>query len=115
MSITLSKYGVKLESYDPTSIMGVPGLRRIHVNTLKDDFIDSIAIDTRDNSLVIENKLEEGYFQLCMWLYRSFDEYKKTDFKFGVNGYEPTVQMSIDNFLMYLKSKNRDEVIESIL
>ena len=118
MTISLPKFNLQLSSSPDKST--IPGHKLILVNDLSGSqyrSLSSIAIDTRDNSLNVTPamELDPYWMQFYNWLGLRFKEFKKTNFKFGTDEYDPTEQMLPIDFLNYLKSKHRDDVIESLL
>jgi hypothetical protein len=96
-----------------------------------DDKISIIKIDTRDNTIFFNDKkysksttaynINEYEKDIINAIFYDFEEFKKTDFRYGNikngdrPGYSPSKNIEIVDFLNYLKSRNREELIDKII
>lgn len=145
MFLELTRFNYKLlfpdPQYDYRKIqygykdLSVPGTRKFFSILLNGKFegageiINMFLVDTRDNTLVVKRHIypvpssgniyyqlnKSEYSDIDRWVVNKFQEYKESNFKFGNDMYEPTEQITVEGFFSYLKSCNRDEVLEEAI
>jgi len=104
--------------YDDANIVG-GNIREVRVSTPDDVFI--MMFDERFNELdFIYNEKPNDPFsyvnQSAEYLKEKFKELKSTDFRYkSGDGYEGSKTLYLEDFITYLKSENRETIINNIL
>jgi len=107
--------------YDDANIVGgnIREVREVRVSTPDDVFI--MMFDERFNELdFIYNEKPNDPFsyvnQSAEYLKEKFKELKSTDFRYkSGDGYEGSKTLYLEDFITYLKSENREIIINNIL
>jgi hypothetical protein len=121
------KYKLHLHSpnidllYDDVSLIGsrIREVREVRVLTKDSQFI--MMVDERFNELdFIYNDKPNNPFnyvnQSAEYLKEKFKELKSTDFRYkSGDGYEGSKTLYLEDFITYLKSENRETIINNIL
>lgn len=121
------KYKLHLHSpnidllYDDVSLIGsrIREVREVRVLTKDSQFI--MMVDERFNELdFIYNDKPNNPFnyvnQSADYLKEKFKELKSTDFRYkSGDGYEGSKTLYLEDFITYLKSENRETIINNIL
>lgn len=107
--------------YDDVNTMGtrIREVREVRVLTSDDIFI--MMVDERFNELdfIYSEKLIDPFShvnQSAEYLKQKYNELKSTDFRYkSGDGYEGSKILYLEDFITYLKSENRETIINNIL
>jgi hypothetical protein len=107
--------------YDDVNTLGsrIREVREVRVLTSNDVFI--MMFDERFNELdfVYTDKPNDPFSyinQSAKYLKEKFEELKSTDFRYkSGDGYEGSKTLYLEDFITYLKSENRETIINNIL
>lgn len=107
--------------YDDANIVGgnIREVREVRVSTPDDVFI--MMFDERFNELdfIYNEKTNDPFSyvnQSAEYLKEKFKELKSTDFRYkSGDGYEGSKTLYLEDFITYLKSENREIIINNIL
>lgn len=99
----------------------IPGVR--YITVIFDDNLkySGIQIDTRDNTIqIVTNYLiSSDQYAIVNDILNNFNLFKKTEVGYGDPDswikYQPTKNIKVVDFLNYLKSKNREELIDKLI
>jgi hypothetical protein len=104
--------------YDDANIVG-GNIREVRVSTPDDVFI--MMFDERFNELdfIYNEKTNDPFSYVnksAEYLKQKFKELKSTDFRYkSGDGYEGSKTLYLEDFITYLKSENRETIINNIL
>ena len=107
--------------YDDVNTMGIRirEVREVRVLTSDDIFI--MMVDERFNELdfIYSEKIIDPFSyanQSAEYLKQKYNELKSTDFRYkSGDGYEGSKILYLEDFITYLKSENRETIINNIL
>lgn len=107
--------------YDDVNTLGtrIREVREVRVLTPDDIFI--MMVDERFNELdfIYSEKLIDPFSyvnQSAEYLKQKYNELKSTDFRYkSGNGYDSSKILYLEDFITYLKSENRETIINNIL
>ena len=107
--------------YDDVNTIGsrIREVREVRVLTKDSQFI--MMVDERFNELdfVYNDKPNDPFNysnQSAEYLKQKYNELKSTDFRYkSGDGYEGSKTIHLENFITYLKSENRETIINNIL
>ena len=107
--------------YDDVNTMGIRirEVREVRVLTSDDIFI--MMVDERFNELdfIYSEKIIDPFSyanQSAEYLKKKYNELKSTDFRYkSGDGYEGSKILYLEDFITYLKSENRETIINNIL
>ncbi len=107
--------------YDDVNIIDrtIRGVREVRVLTKDSQFI--MMVDERFNELdfVYNDKPNDPFSYVnesSNYLKQKFEELKSTDFRYkSGDGYEGSKILYLEDFITYLKSENRETIINNIL
>ena len=107
--------------YDDVNTTGVNirEVREVKVLTKNEQFI--MMVDERFNELdfIYNDKPNDPFHyinQSTEYLKKKYNELKSTDFRYkSGDGYEGSKTIHLENFITYLKSENRETIINNIL
>jgi len=97
----------------------IRGVREVRVLTKDSQFI--MMVDERFNELdfIYNDKPNDPFNyvnQSTEYLKQKYNELKSTDFRYkSGDGYEGSKTIHLENFITYLKSENRETIINNIL
>lgn len=97
----------------------IRGVREVRVLTNKDVFV--MMVDERFNELdfIYDERPNDPFNhvnQSAEYLKQKYNELKSTDFRYkSGDGYEGSKTIHLENFITYLKSENRETIINNIL
>ena len=97
----------------------IRGVREIRVLTNKGVFV--MMVDERFNELdfIYDERPNDPFNhvnQSTEYLKQKYNELKSTDFRYkSGDGYEGSKTIHLENFITYLKSENRETIINNIL
>ena len=97
----------------------IRGVREIRVLTNKGVFV--MMVDERFNELdfIYDERPNDPFNhvnQSAEYLKQKYNELKSTDFRYkSGDGYEGSKTIHLENFITYLKSENRETIINNIL
>ena len=97
----------------------IRGVREIRVLTNKGVFV--MMVDERFNELdfIYDERPNDPFNhvnQSSEYLKQKYNELKSTDFRYkSGDGYEGSKTIHLENFITYLKSENRETIINNIL
>lgn len=121
MNVTLGEIIINLQKPDFS-----PGISVFHI-TLKNDLQFSCYLDERDNTfnphfppqtMFSDN---DEVWNIGSFLIMCFSKFKQSDFRYGTSDdkqspyYEPTRKILGEDFLLYLQSEYRDNLIINLL
>ena len=107
--------------YDDVNTIGsrIREVREVRVLTSNEVFI--MMVDERFNELdfIYDNRPNDPYSyvnQSAEYLKEKYNELKSTDFRYkSSDGYEGSKILYLEDFITYLKSENRETIINNIL
>ena len=97
----------------------IRGVREVRVLTNKGVFV--MMVDERFNELdfIYDERPNDPFThvnQSAEYLKQKYNELKSTDFRYkSGDGYEGSKTIHLENFITYLKSENRETIINNIL
>jgi|688.fasta_scaffold12873_20 hypothetical protein len=97
----------------------IRGVREVRVLTNKGVFV--MMVDERFNELdfIYDERPNDPFNhvnQSAEYLKQKYNELKSTDFRYkSGDGYEGSKTIHLENFITYLKSENRETIINNIL
>jgi hypothetical protein len=97
----------------------IRGVREVRVLTNKGVFV--MMVDERFNELdfIYDERPNDTFNhvnQSAEYLKQKYNELKSTDFRYkSGDGYEGSKTIHLENFITYLKSENRETIINNIL
>ena len=97
----------------------IRGVREVRVLTNKGVFV--MMVDERFNELdfIYDERPNDPFNhvnQSAEYLKQKYNEIKSTDFRYkSGDGYEGSKTIHLENFITYLKSENRETIINNIL
>ena len=97
----------------------IRGVREVRVITNKGVFV--MMVDERFNELdfIYDERPNDPFNhvnQSAEYLKQKYNELKSTDFRYkSGDGYEGSKTIHLENFITYLKSENRETIINNIL
>jgi predicted Ser/Thr protein kinase len=94
----------------------IRGVREVRVLTNKGVFV--MMVDERFNELdfIYDERPNDPFNHVKEYLKQKYNELKSTDFRYkSGDGYEGSKTIHLENFITYLKSENRETIINNIL
>lgn len=128
MKINLFNHIVELKSdmsSYPGSIHELDFIKRTYkIDIIKDnESIDvNLILDERDNTIQIvfggkktPNLIKEDNVAIANYIVKKFYELKSSDINYGNHEYDGNKALSIQDFFSYLKSENRNNLLNTII